>query len=414
MKASDLFVKCLEAEGVERIYGVPGEENADIMLSLMDSSIDFILFRHEQAAAFAADVYGRLTGKPGVCLGTLGPGATNLVTGVADANMDRAPRICLLGQAATTRLHKESHQNMDSIAMYEPISKWASSITHARNIPETIRKAFKIAQQEKPGATVIELPEDLAKRQLKGLKPLAVNKTRRAAADWKVIDQALKLIVKAQNPIILAGNGAVRKRASDQLHRLVRKTGIAVVNTFMGKGAIPRSDPHCLFTLGLQGRDHVNAAIDAADVIVSVGYDLVEFSPEAWNKHGGKKIIHIDFWPAEIDDFYPVDVEIVADVADALWQLNEEINKRYEHKMPIFDISTMPSVTATAVLPMSSTVTVKSVPRIPIRTAGVTICTPGLAIFPEMKRRAPRLKLTTRRSTLAPGFIDKAIEHQAT
>ena len=339
MKASDLFVKCLEAEGVERIYGVPGEENADIMLSLMDSSIEFILCRHEQAAAFAADVYGRLTGKPGLCLGTLGPGATNLVTGVADANMDRAPLICLLGQASTTRLHKESHQNMDSIAMYEPISKWASSITHERNIPETVRKAFKIAQQEKPGATIIELPEDLAKRDVKGLKPLTVNKTRRAAADWKGIDQALKMIVKAKNPIILAGNGAVRKRASDQLHRLVRKTGIAVVNTFMGKGAIPRNDPHCLFTLGLQGRDHVNAAIDAADVIISVGYDLVEFSPEAWNKHGGKKIIHIDFWPAEIDDAYTVDVEIVADVADALWQLNEEINKRYEHKMPIFDIS---------------------------------------------------------------------------
>jgi len=339
MKASDLFVKCLEAEGVERIYGVPGEENADIMLSLMDSSIEFILCRHEQAAAFAADVYGRLTGKPGICLGTLGPGATNLVTGVADANMDRAPLVCLLGQASTTRLHKESHQNMDSIAMFEPISKWASSITHERNIPETIRKAFKIAQQEKPGATIIELPEDLAKRDVKGLKPLTVNKTRRPAADWKVIDQALKMIVKAKNPIILAGNGAVRKRASDQLHRLVRKTGIAVVNTFMGKGAIPRDDPHCLFTLGLQGRDHVNAAIDAADVIVSVGYDLVEFSPEAWNKHSGKKIIHIDFWPAEIDDAYTVDVEIVADVADALWQLNEEINKRYEHKMPIFDIS---------------------------------------------------------------------------
>ena len=339
MKASDLFVKCLEAEGVERIYGVPGEENADIMLSLTESSIDFILCRHEQAAAFAADVYGRLTGKPGVCLGTLGPGATNLVTGVADANMDRAPLIVLLGQASTTRLHKESHQNMDSIAMYEPISKWATTVTHERNIPETVRKAFKIAQQEKPGATVIELPEDLAKRQVKGQRPLAVKKTRRAAADWKVIDQAIKLIVKAKNPIILAGNGALRKRASDQLHRFVRKTGIAVVNTFMGKGAIPRSDPHSLFTLGLQGRDHVNAAIDAADVVISVGYDLVEFSPEAWNKHGGKKIIHIDFWPAEIDDAYPVEVEIVSDVADALWQLNEEVNKRYEHKMPIFNIS---------------------------------------------------------------------------
>jgi acetolactate synthase-1/2/3 large subunit len=338
IKASDLFVRCLEAEGVEYIFGIPGEENADVMMSLLDSKkIQFILCRHEQAAAFMADAYGRLTGKPGVCLGTLGPGATNLVTGVADANMDRAPLVCIIGQAGTNRLHKESHQNMDSIAMFRPISKWATTITNPRGIPEVVRKAFKIATTEKPGATVIELPEDVAEHETDG-EPLEVIKTRRPGADYKAVAQAIEIILKAKNPIIFAGNGAVRKRASEQLRRFVRKTGIACVNTFMGKGAIPRKDKHCLFTMGLQARDHVNAAMDAADVVIAVGYDLVEFSPEHWNKTGTKQIVHIDFWPAEIDDKYPVTVDIVGDIADALWQLNEEVNKRYEDRMPLFDI----------------------------------------------------------------------------
>ena len=338
MKASDLFVRCLEAEGVERIFGVPGEENADVMISLTDSSIEFILCRHEQAAAFMADAYGRLTGKAGVCLGTLGPGATNLVTGVADANMDRAPLVAIIGQASTRRLHKESHQNMDAIAMFQPITKWAQTINHPSNIPEVLRKAFKLAEAEKPGATVIELPEDLAEEEVDGaaMTPL---KTRRAAADHKVVAQAAELIGQAKNPLILAGNGAVRKRAASQLRRFAYKTGIGTVNTFMGKGAVPRSDPHCLFTIGLQGRDHINEAIDEADLIISVGYDLVEFSPSHWNKTVGKAIIHIDFWPAEIDESYAPTVEIVSDVADALWQLNEEVNRRYANRMPLFDIA---------------------------------------------------------------------------
>jgi acetolactate synthase I/II/III large subunit len=340
MKASDLFVRCLEAEGVTHIFGVPGEENADIMLSLMDSTIDFVLCRHEQAAAFAADVYGRLTGKSGVCLGTLGPGATNLVTGVADANMDRAPCVCLIGQASTTRLHKESHQNMDSIAMFKPISKWAHSIYDERNIPEVIRKAFKLAEAEKPGATVIELPEDIAKNDVE-LPPMKITKTRRPAADHKAIAQAVDLISAAKNPLIIAGNGAVRKRAAQQLKRLAHKSGIGVVNTFMGKGAVPRTDPHCLFTMGLQGRDYINLATDEADLIISVGYDLVEFAPSFWNAKSGKKIIHIDFWPAEIDSDYPVEVDIVSDVADALWQINEELNDRHDAagNLPLFDIN---------------------------------------------------------------------------
>ncbi len=338
MKASDLFVRCLEEEGVTHIFGVPGEENADVMISLLDSKIEFVLCRHEQAAAFMADAYGRLTGKSGVCLGTLGPGATNLVTGVADANMDRAPLVAIIGQASTRRLHKESHQNMDSITMFGPITKWAQSITNPDNIPEVVRKAFKIAEAEKPGACVIELPENIAEEETNYV-PMPVQKTRRAAADYKAINQAVELIVGAKNPLILAGNGSVRKRASKQLQRLAHKTGVGVVNTFMGKGAVPRTDPHCLFTLGLQGRDHINAAIDAADVIIAVGYDLVEYSPEHWNKTGGKQIIHIDFWPAEIDAAYPVAADIVSDVADALWQLNEAINQRYEGKLPLFDIN---------------------------------------------------------------------------
>jgi len=339
MKASDLFVKCLEEEGVERIFGVPGEENADVMISLNDSKIDFVLCRHEQAAAFAADAYGRLTGKAGVCLATLGPGATNLVTGLADANMDRAPVVAIIGQGSTKRLHKESHQNMDSVAMMRPISKWSQSILSADNITEVVRKAFKVAVSEKPGVTVIELPEDLAKLDV-GDTPLTPVKVRRPAADHKAIAQAVDLIGKASNPIILAGNGAIRKRAAAQLSRLAQKTGIGVVNTFMGKGAVSMHDEHCLYTMGLGSGDYNNLAFDDADLVISCGYDLVEYSPSAWNRKNQetKKIIHIDFWEAEVDKDYQPDVEVVGDLADALWQLNEALNQKFEGKLPLFDV----------------------------------------------------------------------------
>ncbi|MEL0323962.1 MAG: acetolactate synthase large subunit [Rhodospirillales bacterium] len=338
IKASDLFVKCLEEEGVTHIFGVPGEENADFMISLKKSKkIEFVLCRHEQAAAFMADLYGRLTGKAGVCLGTLGPGATNLVTGVADANMDRAPLVAIIGQAGTYRLHKESHQNMDAIAMFRPITKWAQTIYNAGTVAEVVRKAFKVAEAEKPGATVIELPEDVAKHMV-DVQPLAPKKTRRAAADHKAVSQAVDIIAAAKNPVILAGNGCVRKRASEQLRRLAHKTGIPVVNTFMGKGAVSMDDEHCLFTLGLQGRDHVNLLLDEADVIVAAGYDLVEYAPAFWMKGKKKKVIVIDFEHAEVDSALPVDVDMVADVADSLWQMNELINERYEGSLPLFDI----------------------------------------------------------------------------
>ncbi|MBT6909651.1 MAG: acetolactate synthase large subunit, partial [Rhodospirillaceae bacterium] len=338
IKASDLFVRCLEAEGVTHIFGVPGEENADVMMSLMDSTIDFVLCRHEQAAAFMADTYGRLTGKPGVCLATLGPGATNLVTGVADANMDRAPLVAIIGQASTSRLHKESHQNMDAIAMFRPITKWAHSIGNAKTIPEVIRKAFKVATTEKPGATVIELPEDLAKHNIVA-KPMPVDITRRPAADHKAVARAVDALVAAKNPLILAGNGAVRKRASQQLRRLAHNSGIGVVNTFMGKGAVSLEDPHCLYTIGLQGRDHVTAAFEASDVVIAVGYDLVEYAPSSWNGKGDKTIVHIDFEPAEIDDDFIVAVDVVGDIADALWQMNELMEERYGDSLPKFKIA---------------------------------------------------------------------------
>ena len=335
-KASDLFVRCLEAEGVTHIFGVPGEENADVMISLLDSPIQFVLCRHEQAAAFMADAYGRLTGKAGVCLGTLGPGATNLVTGVADANMDRVPLVCIIGQASTARLHKESHQNMDSVSMFRPITKWSYSIQRGNNIAEVVRKAFKVAEAEKPGACLIELAEDVAKEKIEG-KPMEAIKTRRPAADHKAIARAVDLIAGSRSPIVLAGNGAVRKRAAKQLRRLAHKAGIGVVNTFMGKGSIAMSDEHCLFTIGLQSRDYINLAMDEADLVIAVGYDLVEYSPSFWNP-GDKKIVHIDFEPAEVDEDYRVTIEVVSDIADALWQINEEINRRYGKRLPLFDI----------------------------------------------------------------------------
>ncbi len=337
MKASDLFVRCLEEEGVTHIFGVPGEENADVMISLNNSPIEFVLCRHEQGAAFIADTYGRLTGKSGLCLATLGPGATNLITGVADANMDRSPMIVLTGQADTRRMHKESHQHMDVVAMFKPVTKWAQTVHHPENIPEIIRKAFKVAEAEKPGAVLIELPEDLAEAQVEG-KPLTPTKTRRAGADHKAVAQAVEIIVAAKNPIILAGNGAVRKRAAAQLQRLAKLAGIGVVNTFMGKGAVPRGDEHCLFTMGLQGRDYINLALDECDVVIAVGYDLVEYAPAFWNRGMEKKIVHIDFTPAEVDSAYPVAVEVVADVADALWQICEKLGKDHQSKLPLFDI----------------------------------------------------------------------------
>lgn len=325
VKASDAFVRCLEAEGVTAIYGVPGEENADFMMSLEDSSIEFVLTRHEQGAAFMAEVHGRLTGEPGLCLGTLGPGATNLITGVADADMDRAPLICLTGQAATTRMHKESHQAMDVVAMFAPVTKWNHSILNPSAIPEVVRKAFKLATAEKPGACHIELPEDLAKVEI-DVEPIQPERTRRAVPADKAVDQAWELIKAAKRPLIVAGNGAIRKRASTQLRQFCEKTGIGVASTMMAKGAVDMDADYALFTIGLQAKDVVACAVDAADLIITLGYDMVEYHPRLWNTDGDKKIVHIDFEPAEIDEHYRVAADVVGDIAHTLWMLNERFD----------------------------------------------------------------------------------------
>lgn len=335
MKASDLFVRCLEAEGVEYIFGLPGEENADLMISLSDSSIRFVLCRHEQAAAFMADVYGRLTGRAGVCLATLGPGATNLVTGVANANMDRSPLVAITGQGSTHRLHKESHQAMKVVDMFKPLTNWAETVEHPDNIPEMVRKAFKLAESEKPGACLVELPENIAELETDML-PIAPISPRRSGPDQKAEVDAVNLIRAAKHPVILAGNGCVRKRSSEQLCRFATSTGIGVVNTFMGKGSIPRSSEHCLFTIGLQSRDHVSCIMDEADLVIAIGYDLVEYDPMRWNQGNAKKILHIDFLPAEVDENYRVDVELVGDIANCLHGLIESLG---ELETPLFDIS---------------------------------------------------------------------------
>jgi acetolactate synthase-1/2/3 large subunit len=323
MKASDLFVQCLEEEGIEYIFGIPGEENADFMMSLEKSeTIRFILTRHEQGAAFMAEIYGRLTGNPAGCLGTLGPGATNLITGVADANMDRAPMLVLTGQGASTRLHKESHQIMDVVAMFEPVTKWAMTVLHQDTIPEIVRKAVRVARTEKPGACLIELPEDIAKLKT-GMQPMQPKRFRRPVAGEKVVNQAFELIRSAKRPYIIAGNGCIRKRASKQLRIFCEKTGIGVISTFMAKGCVDMDADYCLYTIGLQAKDVVEFGLAEADLIITLGYDMVEYHPRLWNATGGKKIIHADFLPAEIDSHYHPDVEVIGDLAHTLWMLNE-------------------------------------------------------------------------------------------
>jgi acetolactate synthase-1/2/3 large subunit len=269
-----------------------------------------------------AEVYGRLTGNPAGCLGTLGPGSTNLITGVADANMDRAPMLVLTGQGETTRQHKESHQVMDVVAMYEPVTKWAHAIRHPDNIPEVVRKAVRTARTEKPGAVLIELAEDIARLDAT-TQPMPVRRFRRPAPEDAVVDEAFELIRSAERPLIIAGNGTIRRRASSELRRLCEQTGIGVVSTFMAKGCVDMDTEYCLYTIGLQARDHITCAIEAADLLMTVGYDMVEYPPRLWNPGGDKVVIHIDFLPAEIDRHYHPHVELIGDIAAALSMLSE-------------------------------------------------------------------------------------------
>lgn len=322
MKATDLFAKCLENEDVEYIFGLPGEENEDLMLSLSESKIKFVTVRHEQGAAFMADVYGRLTGKAGVCLSTLGPGATNLITGVADANLDSAPLVAITGQGDLTKLHKEAHQYIDITEAFKPITKWNAKVVSPEVIPEVVRKAFKIAQLERPGATHIELPEDIARKSINA-KPLRFNHTSKYVPHEAEIRGAIKLIKNSKHPIILAGNGVIRANASKELVQFAEKNRIFVTNTFMSKGVIPYNHELSLFTVGLQARDYVMCDFDKADLVITIGYEIVEYSPSFWNSNKDKKIIHIGAEPSEVDENYSVDIELIGDIKSALQRLTE-------------------------------------------------------------------------------------------
>jgi acetolactate synthase-1/2/3 large subunit len=315
--AAQLFVKCLENEGVEYIFGIPGEENIDIMDALLDSSIKFVTTHHEQGAAFMADVYGRLTGRAGVCMSTLGPGATNLITGVADANMDRAPIVAIAGQGATTRLHKESHQILDLVNLFAPITKYSTQIREAEIVPEIVRKAFKVAQTEKPGGAFIDFPENIAEMKFSG-KPIEVQKAYTSDTPDAKIEQAAKIISEAKYPVILAGNGVVRQGAADALVTFAEVLRIPVANTFMAKGIIPFSNELSLGTIGLKARDLPWFAFDKADVVICVGYDMVEYHPEMWNPNGDKTIVHIDALPAEVDAHYIVAMGALGDITSSL------------------------------------------------------------------------------------------------
>jgi acetolactate synthase-1/2/3 large subunit len=319
-RASDVFIDCLEAEGVRYVFGIPGEETLDLSESLANSSIQFVPVRQEQGGAYMADAYGRLTGRAGVCLGTLGPGATNLVTAVADAFLDRAPLVALTGQSDLERMHKESHQYLDLIGILRPIVKWNARVSSPEIVPEVVRKAFKVAESEKPGATHLELPEDVMARPLDAA-PLARHAPVQPEPGVRELERAAQIISGAENPIALAGNGAIRAHAGQALRAFCHTTGIQVAETFMAKGLIDDDDPNALGTVGLQSRDYSMAGFDDADVVIAIGYDLVEHAPEHWNPHADKKIVVIDSVPAEIDEFFIPEVELIGDVASVLARL---------------------------------------------------------------------------------------------
>jgi acetolactate synthase I/II/III large subunit len=321
VKTAELLVKCLEHEGVRHIFGVPGEETLDLLEALSRSQqIRFVPTRHEQGAAFMADVWGRLTGSAGVCLGTLGPGAINLLTGVADAYLDHAPLVAITGQAGLERVYKESHQYVDVVSMFAPVTKWNTRIERGAATPEVVRKAFRVATAEKMGPTHLELPEDVAAEDVapEDATVLPIHQSRLPLPPNETIEAALALLRQARRPVILAGNGTIRTHAAADLATFARQRKIPVVHTFMGKGILSDADPLSWGAIGLQARDLVVDAIDDADLILAVGYDLVEYAPSNWNHDRGRPIIHIDALPAEVDEAYVPAVELVGDIGPTL------------------------------------------------------------------------------------------------
>lgn len=326
MKAADLFVRCLETEGVEYIFGVPGEENLDLLEALRTSTIRLIVTRHEQHAAFMAATYGRLTGNAGVCLSTLGPGATNLVTGVAHAQLGGMPLVAITGQKGVRDNWQGNFQLVDVVGILRPLTKWNTSIAAARTIPRGVRHAFHLAESERPGAVHLELPEDVAGETVADdRRPHAHVHARRPVPDDKAISLACDLIRGARNPIVLISSGANRKRVGKQLLNFLETTGVYAVSTQMGKGVLSDAHPQSLFSLGIHKRDYAHAAIATADLVITVGYNIVEYPPSVWNEHHDKKILHLDFVGAEPDEYYNPDLEVIGDISYSLWALHDRI-----------------------------------------------------------------------------------------
>jgi len=323
MKAADLFVACLEEEGVERVFGLPGEELEDLLFSLDDSTITFVPVRHEQGAAFMADVHGRLTGEAGVCMSTLGPGAANLVTGVADANLDKAPLVAITGQGGLERIHKESHQMLDVVGMLAPITKWNTRVSDPDVVHESVRKAFKVATFEKPGAAHVELPEDVAAAETEKRPLPARQRVRRPDPDVPSVDRLVERLEAAERPLVITGNGAVRTNASAALRRFVERTHYPVASTYMGKGAVSDADPRSLMTLDSGDEREASEAIAEADLVLTVGYDIAEHDPAGWHPREDVAVVHVDSEPAEVYEHYDPDLEIVADVGATLRLLDE-------------------------------------------------------------------------------------------
>ena len=320
--AADQFVACLENEGVEFVFGIPGEETLDVNEALDRSEqITFVPTRHEQGAAFMAEAYGRLTGRAGVCLATLGPGATNLATGIADANLDHAPVVAITGQVDLSGMHKETHQFIDTVEMMQPMTKWNARVHDPRTVAEAVRKAFSVATAEKPGATHLELPADVMAEPAVAGRCLQRTPPPVSEPDDQALRVAATLIREARRPVLLVGHGVVRQGASPALRELCRQTGLHVITTFMGKGVLEADDEHFLFTAGLNAQNYPAGFFGRADLVVCVGYDMVEWAPSAWNPSGERRIICIDTVTPEIDAHYVPEVELVGDLTHILAEL---------------------------------------------------------------------------------------------
>ncbi|HEY2565636.1 MAG TPA: acetolactate synthase large subunit [Acidimicrobiales bacterium] len=327
---AELIVRCLESEGVTHVFGIPGEENIHLVDALSRSAIRYVLVRHEQGASFMAETYGRLTGRAGVCSATLGPGAINLLLGVADATTNSTPVVALSAQVGMQRSFKESHQSVDLVSMFAPVTKWSALVATPGATPEMMRKAFKLAQTERPGAVYLAVPEDVEQATVpREFQPLEVNVPRTDEPSRDQVTRAAAILDAATNPIVLAGHGATRAGAGASLLSFAENLGVSVATTFHGKGVFPDDHPQALGAIGFMRHDYVNFGFDKADVIVTVGYELQEFDPVRINPHGDKEIIHIHRFPAEVDRHYNVSVGLQADIGRSLDALAEAVDRRF-------------------------------------------------------------------------------------